>query len=226
MSGFSRALYGAVIGGLATLLLHPLSRPFLTTTFLRLGVSREMAASSWLVENNSKLSTPANLLQSSMWMEAGAKKIRTRGGITAPELQGLIDTAHQAAEEDPDNGYWRQMEAVFLAAKKDKKGAWAAWRKAANCARWDDLQSRRLVLIAQEMARSQGASLAWHYAALYPKRSSAAADAIQSLSREIVRSSKLHEPEGLRMRHATVMNGKLLREGGRKLEVAQLGINT
>jgi hypothetical protein len=217
MSPSARAFYGALCGALLTLFIHPVSRPYMLASFMKWGPCSVFASSYWIPENAAMLPQPSEVLESSLWMQAGAERLVRRQGLSEADLDKLVRVAQMQAEDEPQNAFWRQMEAVFLWESGDREKAAQAWLRAANADRWNDYQGQRLTLVAQEMARRQGASQSWQMATVYHAHSTAVPRAIEMLSRSILATASMDDPEGLRLRYATLTNGKLMRDGSRSV---------
>src|SRR3954464_6249668 len=106
MSRGWRAFYGAAIGALIVLLLHGASRPFLLTSLLHWGPSKAFSSSKLLLENYPVLASPTTPLEASLWMQAGAEKLRNKLPIQKSEFDQLVTVADRAADLDRDNAYW------------------------------------------------------------------------------------------------------------------------
>jgi hypothetical protein len=165
-------------------------------------------------------------------MEAGADQTSP---LTADQLKTLLHVASYAAQQDPDNAFWEQMKAVFhysssklptiSAPKKIEytKEFLEDWRKASNRSRWDDYQTRRLEEIQKELASEAGSNAAWQFAAVYPLRESGSAKRIVAVARDLLRGLDNASKESMLLRYEILMNGKLIRDGSRSVEIGSLG---
>ncbi|HVL39152.1 MAG TPA: hypothetical protein VM328_07155 [Fimbriimonadaceae bacterium] len=223
MTGASRAYLGAVVGALLTLAAHPVSRPYLLGPFLSWGPSAALEQSPWLTGNRFILPQPSTPIAASLWMFEAAGSIWKRENIGKSDLHKLVAVASQAGRDDPDNAFWPLMEAVFQRELGATAQADRAWLRASRMARFNDLQSSRLLAVRQEIAEEQGASQGWQYAAAHAQRSVACAHVLQACARWVLARAS-QNPTGLELRYATVMNGKLIRDGGRSLAVSLIGI--
>jgi hypothetical protein len=225
MTGAWRAFSGAACGALLVLLFHPISRPFIITPLLHWGTSQAYLHSKLLLENHPVLPVPKDLIESSLWMETGAKKLALKESFQPGDAEKLILVASNASRQDPDNSYWGQMEAVFLNFAGLHKEALKAWVRAGTCTRWDDQQTRKLKELQQGLADEAGGPAAWQYSAVYSLRNPDAAHAIEQFGREVIKESDIFSKRGLVLRFATLMNGKLLRDGCRSIKVGETGVH-
>lgn len=194
------------------------------------------------------------LIDASLWMETGARELSnqesTRRAVTSAasyvgrtnlatkrDYQKLVNIAQWAAARDPDNAYWTQMEAVFLNAEAHlptvvtategtrlRQQAVSAWFRAGSLTRWNDQQSKRLHLLQERVLAEMRSAQAWEYAAVYPLRSTLQAFFIDKFATEVLSSADFKKP-GLALRYATLLNGKLLRDGAKSLEIQRIGID-
>lgn len=221
MSRAARACFGAMLGALVTLLWHPVSRPFLLAGFTQWGVSEAARTTPLIAANLRQLPIPKSELDASLWLQAGAERLLERRPPSDQDKENLVRVARNAALREPENAYWRQMEAVFLGTLGRDREARDAWVQAARAARWNDYQSVRLLGVREQIAREQGSRLAWQLAYALRLRSSANAQAIRSFSRQVVAGATLQDPEHLRTRWASVVNARLMRDGSRSIESGQ-----
>src|SRR5437588_1406811 len=235
MSPGWRAFYGAACGALAVLLVHPASRPFLLLPLTHWGESETFAHTPLILENQKQLRPPRTLMDASLLMENGARTVAIRRGLQPVDIQKLVVVARNAALTDTDNAYWPQMEAVFLNVGSKlagiseavhvryRKDAVDAWLRASKLSRWNDSQSKRLKMLQEQLAAEVGAPMAWQYSAAYRQRSTQQAFMIEETARDFVRSADSGSADALKIRYATLINGKLLREGAKSIEVGKIG---
>lgn len=222
MSRLGRAMVGALIGALLTLFIHPYSRERLFVGVLAWG-GLPRSYSTDLATGRDVLPQPKSISEYSLWMEVGAQRIVSRQPTNKREWRNLLDASLRASKLEPDNAYWPQMSAVFQLASENRRSAQGHWIAAAKRARWDDGQTARLVKFRERVAAAFGSS-AWSLAAAYPKRSVASARTIELFSRDVARTASLDSSEGLRLRYATVANGRLMRDGAKSMQALELGI--
>lgn len=222
MSRASRAYFGAMLGALLTMLVHPISRPYVVAGFLHWGNSPAAQTNPWIVGNSPRLPVPKSTLDSSLWLQAGAERIWARRPPSAAELGSLCEVARQAGFDEPENGYWTQMEAVFLGAQGKLPEADLVWKRAASAARWNDLQGTRLMRVREAIAAESGAEMGWQLAYVYRLRSVANAQVIRAFGRAaVLRAGK----DVLEARWAGVANARLMRDGARSIEVGQIAVD-
>lgn len=223
MSWAARLFWGIALGGLFALTLHPVSRPFLWLTPNHWGPSNAIRNSPWLPENLRVLPEPTDAMRASLWMQAGAERIRSDRTITASDIQKLYEVAELVSKEDTGNAFWDQMEAVFAAKLRKSKESDAAWLTASKAERWNDYQTARLIRVQLLLAQEQGTTQAWQFAAVYPLRSIAAADLIAVYGQSRIAKQSLETREGLLLRFASLQNGRLVRDFSRSLAVGEIG---
>jgi len=223
MTLLGRIALGAALGALTTLLVHPVSRSRLFGALTNWGPSQQTRSAPDLLANLDRLPTPKSISDASLWMEAGARRVVGRKPTSKREWDSFIQTARAGAEFEPDNALWPQMEAVFLLAKGQRGDAWATWKSASKRLRWDDGQTRRLENVASRLraAHHEGG---WAWISAYGRRSTVIARSIEWFARDLVRSTTLDNRSDLELRYATVMNGRVMREGARSIKVGEVAL--
>lgn len=222
MTLWSRAVLGALVGAVITLLIHPSSRPFLAGPFIE---------SSTLIEERQYLPTsfpetlpePNDEISASLWIHVGAEQLRKGYTLSPQQLEGLLKISRKRAEREPNNAFWKMAEAIFLKRLDRRDESLAAWLAASRCITYDDFQSRYLAQIRQTLANAT-ASNSWQYAYCYRLRSFAFAWLAETFARSLVVRLSRTKPEDLNLRYATLVNGSLLRDGSRNLEIMRHGI--
>lgn len=222
MNCLGRGLIGALFGALLTLFIHPYSRERLFVGPLSWG-SPPKAMYQDLAMGRDSLPQPKSLADYSLWMEVGAQRIVLRQPTSSREWKNLLGASSRAARLEPDNAYWHQMGAVFLLAAQNRRLAQVRWTEASKRTRWDDGQTARLLAHNKRVTAAYGAG-AWSLAAAYPRRSVASARTIELFARDVARNASLTSIDGLRLRYATLANGRLMRDGARAMQVLELGI--
>ncbi len=224
MNVWARVGVGAALGALATLLVHPISRARLFSTLWSWGPSPvDLRLPD--VEQMHRLPEPKTLRDAHLWMQAGAQRILGRRPTTPREWDSFIQTARAGGVQQEDNALWPQMEAVFLLAKGDRPQAWKRWQDAAKRTRWDDGHSAKLTSLSQELVRAHG-DAAWVYIPAYGRRTTEIARTIEWFTRDLVRATGVTTTRDLELRYATVMNGRLMREGGRSIQIGEIAMAT
>src|SRR5262245_60714781 len=137
MSRLQRILIGALAGSLLTLILHPASRRYILTPFLDIGSAEQLYISPWVPRNLGVLPVPNDTLNASLWTQAGAELLDSGKSLDSKRLAQLIEVCQASASGEPDNAYWRQMEAAFLWEARRQAEALAAWKQGALCGRWN-----------------------------------------------------------------------------------------
>ncbi|MFX7586110.1 hypothetical protein ABTK07_19410, partial [Acinetobacter baumannii] len=77
------------------------------------------------------------------------------------------------SKSDPNNAFWLQMLAVFQWHQGARDAAIQSLSKASTCSAWNDLQSKRLGSMQNELRRRYGTDQSWQYGSVYAQRSNA-----------------------------------------------------
>jgi hypothetical protein len=219
MTRTGRAFLGATIGALLTLLLHPISRPYLTGTIA--GPSPELLRG--FDAGIQKPFPPVSVREAAHWTEIAAEKMIRRSPFTQKELSSLRALMAEAQRRDPRNAFWRQMYAVFANRSGRESEAQASWIAGSKCTIWNDYQSEELRDEYDQLKRLTHETQGWQLAYMYRRRLTAGAQLIENLARILVGKTDLRSPESLALRYATVTNGSLLREGSQNVAIGQIG---
>lgn len=225
MNLWQRVLLGAALGALTVLLLHPASRSTLLTPMLAWGPSSTISNNPWALTAMDTLPKPATVVEASLWMEAGAKGLAMRQTFTDEDLDKLILVAEKASEQDRDNAYWRQMRAIFLDVRGRKAEAVESWIKASRATRWEAYQSQRINAVRSSLAKRYGGDNAWQWLAVHQLRNPETARQIEVFGRNLAKTATLKARAGLEIRYATLLNGKLLRDGAKSIAIGEAGAN-
>ena len=222
MSPSLRAFFGALIGALIVLLVHPASRPYMTSGLWFLGGSEYLRESDALTEGTGTLPEPDSLEASALWLVVACAQHNTHDSLTPDKYLLLIEVAQQANDQDADNAFWYQVEAAFQWELGNRDSARRAWHSASLSARWDDYQAQRLERVVDSLRREDGQRLAWHYALAISRKSSSAGQAILAFGRTI--RAEPSQASDLDLMFDTLVNGALLREGGRMYATSAYGL--
>jgi len=223
MSPWKRAALGGLLGALFVLLLHPESRPFYATGFWKLGDSDYLAKTSYLLGNTNEIGQPENLTQAAYYVLITAEIEREMPGLSKNALRGLIKLCRECATHQQDNAFWPQALAVFNEELGDKAEARRQWALASTKLRWDDLQNLRLQTLLTGLQEESQGPMAWHYAVAYHTRSTALVQIISKFGRDLIAETSLDTPENLILRHETLLNARLLRDGSRSVRQGEFG---
>ena len=215
-----RLFWGAAVGALAALVLHPASRPYLLAAGSSIVLPRAPDPAN---EIRTPLPPPTDRESAALWLLLAAEKQSAGVSLSRAELQSLAQISLKGEKLDPDNAYFRQMAAVWTAQLGDWKGAVDLWQRAATLARWDDLQTPDLQHRLNRMAEREGGSQTWQVAYMYFQRSTAPEHLIQSFAHQVVASSGLTSKRDLNLRFATEVNGDLMRQGSRSIAIGLIG---
>jgi len=199
---------GAAIGALATLCLHPVSRPFMTGVTSR---ASPAVLRGCIDSNAPSLPPPTTIVQASLWMQLAAHRILGHEKLSPKELSTVMAIAKAGAAKEQNNAFWPQMEAIFCIDGGDLAHAIEAWSMAANCQSWNDHQITRLMDDRAAIVDMTGVTQSWQLAYLYYARSDDVAYCLRAVARAILSNADYNKPDGLTKRYATLLNGELLR---------------
>jgi len=220
MTLWGRALLGALIGAVITLIAHPASRPFLIGPFIESGSLLNSPRFSLPTTFPQALPDPNDDISASLWIHVGAELVRKREKVTDEQLASLVKLARIRGSKDLENSFWKISEAVFLDKLGKPKAAVLAWREAAHRIRYDDYQTRYLARLREALG-AQSASSSWQYAYCYRLRSVALAQMVEAYARNLIARTNLVLPEDLNLRYDTLIIGSIFRDGSRNLRVMQ-----
>lgn len=222
MTFLQRSLIGGAIGSLAVLAVHPVSREFLLSAFYGWGPEPTLRSHPLIVDNLTSLPPPASAIDASLWFDAGSRAIKLNA-LGPADTEKLIRVCRSMGRRDPDNAYWTQLLAVFLAHRGDQAGAREAWIHAAGAIRWDNQRAARTRKVLESLDGDNRHRAAWHAAALYRLESSEALLDIDRFGRALVRGLGFKDRSDLLLRFATLANGRLVRDGARTLKTGEVG---
>lgn len=222
MTPLLRAFWGAAIGAIATLALHPVSRPYLTQLFV--GAHEGLFAEPGSSQSGS-LPPPTDLVGASVWAQMASSRMLSKEPLTPKEQSSVLKILDAAARKDSDNAYWKQMEAVVLSDQGNMNLALQAWKRAARCQSWNDYQSERLLKERERIATATSGRQSWVLSYVYFCRSTASSVLIERFGRSTLSLAGLESVRGLDLRYQTLLNGYLLRQGSRSMPVGLHGAN-
>lgn len=223
MTPWKRAVFGGMLGALLVLLSHSLTRPYYSGSLWQIGDSKYLQTTGLLPQNLSEISQPNSLADASYWISVAMELDQSKPGLRSKDIRALIELAQRCESLQPDNAYWSQTLSVLYRKSGEKLKALDRWQSAATKLTWDDLQNSRLQNILEGLRRESDANLAWHYAFAYQARSTILARQIYAFGRDLASNVSLETPEGLRLRYATLANGRLLRDGARSIAGGEFG---
>ncbi len=225
MNGTVRALLGAAIGAVLTLLIHPTSRPFLSVVFWHspaIDSTRPLTGAMPAVD---MLGRPRTLLEASVWMQAASERMRRNMPLSRRELLDSRSVADAASKVDPDNAFWKQMTAVFLNALGDNAGSDDYLHRASQCGSWNDWQTKRLQLMQAELATRYGAWQSWQLGKVYKERSLSPVLAIEGTIRKKLDVTDTAKDSDRMERYCMIRNGNLIRKGSQSFSTGMAGAN-
>lgn len=215
------ALVGAAAGAILTLLLHPVSRPYLGVVFWHPpAVDSSVPLRG---ERPKRLRRPETLIDASIWLQTACERIEMNKPLRQKEIEDSAAVAVAAARADTDNAYWEQMAAVFLSMDGRTKEANESWRRASRRTRWRDLQSDRMLLMKADLESRYTVNQSWQFAEIYRKRSQAPVQAIEKFARTLLNQVPVDTPEGMSERYVTLLNGYLIRVGAQSVATGAAG---
>jgi len=218
MTPVGRALIGAAMGALATLVAHPTSRASYLFAFDQ---NKADAIQSLLPAHQQRMPEPDSLTAASVWAQVGAEKLETTDGLRPEERASLIAVMDAAAAKEPQNAFWSQMRAA-AGSNADRNGV-AAWRRSAVAAGWNDYQTERLLALRNQLARRSGATQSWQLAYVFEVRSLSSSRLIERFARAQISRSDFYSAPGIGARYIAVQNGNLLRKGAKSLQQGEIG---
>ncbi len=223
MTGLGRALYGAAIGSLLTLIAHPASRPVILSLWLQPATVIGPATRAYAQSELPSLPTPHSLDDASLWVQSGADRGRNGIRTTPAEINSLLKVVRAASEVDQENAYWLQMAAVYLHELGRSDEARKSWMLAARCRTWNDYQSTRLVELRRGLEKSCGTKMSWQSVMTFYQRSVDPANAIDTFARWLLQGKGLSKSGDLQVRLATIENASLMVDGSRSIAVGMRG---
>ncbi|MFZ4506863.1 MAG: hypothetical protein ACOYON_04110 [Fimbriimonas sp.] len=219
MTPRDRALMGALVGAVITVIVHPLSRPLVLGTWVGSQTTATMLAPLTPVAVPAK---PSSLEDAALWVHVASRKSESKLRLNPTELVSLIRLTDAAAKRDAENAFWYQSGAAFRWMKGDTEGALATWTRASKRNFWRDYQTVLLDRAQQQLAAKQVRG-SWVRATLYFARSDANARLIERYARAVVAQQPLEGDLPLRARMATLTNGGLLRDGAQSVRTGMRG---
>lgn len=212
MTSLQRAVLGAVFGALIILFIHPLTRPAIL-----FGIRPAIFDNDPPIvpQDFRAVPDPRTSESASLWIRIASDQIVNGKQLSQDQLLTITEITQKAAEQEPDNAFWLQAYAVFLNRLGHKEEAIVAWRKAASKNLWNDWQTEYL----EERARQLGPSepMSWQYSAALRNRSGSFATLAHGFGESLI------EKDNIKMRLVCLLNGRLIRDGGRSFLVAQQG---
>ncbi len=212
MSPWIRALVGATVSALVTLIVHPVSRPYMVGVTSR---ASPTVLSKCIDSNALTLPSPNTLTQASLWMQLAAAKIASHEALSDKERVTVLAVAQRASERQTTNAFWLQMQAIIYADQGLLGQATTCWLRASQCQQWDDGQTARLKVARSRIAELTSAQQSWQLAYLYYSRSDAVSDCLLRVTRDFLSRADFDTPSGLSLRYATLLNGDLLQKHAR-----------
>ena len=221
MSPAVRFFYGALLGALFILLVHPDSRPYLTPGIWFLGDSGFLRETDALPENLSELPEPDSLEDLAYWLVVGCERELPGKHLLQDDYVLLVEFAQTGAAQDTDNAFWRHAEAVFQLRLGNDGAAARAWYTASLANRWDDYQTRRLRVLLRGLEAESGRPLAWHFALAKSRKTTTPPRVFLAFARHLLQDAEAQAD--FRLRLATLRNGRLIRDGSRSVNGGRYG---
>lgn len=225
MTGLGRALVGALVGAVAVLIVHPVTRPHFSPLLdLTASPPTVWSSSPWRSVNARVAPLGSDDATAAYWLLLGAQQSLS-GRLSPDEDLRLLRLAETRANREPDNAFWHQAEAVFAARLKRTDQENQAWRAGARALRWNDYQTVRLQRLHLRLTRRHLADFPWHWAALLEERSPDLAGLIARRGIQRVAPADTPDADDLSRRAEALANAVLLRDGGRQLAISGLGMD-
>lgn len=217
MTPLQRGVFGAAIGALLVLIVHPLTRPHLQYGLWKFGHSDTVSVT---LGPNQKLHDPDTPSHAARWLSTGAAEVMDDRPTSVNTLRLLIEIALAGKSAEPENAFWSVAASVFLREQGMEEAARKMWAEAARCRYWNDRQSEALDPFLRAMTHASGMQMSWHYLAAYGNRT-------PELPRLMLRQIQERSipTDDLAYRMDTLEVGKLLRDGGRSYDSALIGRN-
>ena len=220
MTGGVRALLGAAIGAVLTLIAHPLSRPYLVSAWRTQSLGSYASLPGVMP---SYLGVPKDSLDYCLWMQAASERLDSGRVLSRTELNFCVKYAKDASQSDPKNGFWLQMLAAFQWQQGDRDASIASLSQASICTYWNDLQTKRLGEMESEIQRRFGTAQSWQYGRVYALRSVAPAHVIATMLRKYLDLAPLQDANGRNLRYIVLENAALIMENAKSISVFQIG---
>lgn len=218
----ARALLGAAIGAVITVLAHPLSRPFFLEPFRV--VSPDRLSTAFDTYSRHPV-TPRNVVGASLWLQLAAERLCQREALSPMALNTMVLICKRAEAKEPGNALWPQMEAVILSEKGLSREAYVAWVRASRCGTWNDYQTPRILLARDRIAEITKNRQAWQLAYVNSAKSATFANLIERYARNLLSGAGLVKVDDLHHRYATLLNGELIRLNSRSMSNGLKGAN-
>jgi len=210
MTRSTRAWLGAIFGAFFVILIYPQARAY---WFAGLPFPSRPVTLLPLIGDRPK--PPTDEVESAAWLLSGAARLSENQKLTGSERESLVGIAQRESLREPTNAFWNQMLAILASPTEARD----YWMRAANSTTYNDYQSDAVARGRVEYLRRSGASMGWHAAALFAERRSEGAVLTQRLASQLAGAS----PK-LALRLSILENGRLLRDGGRSLAAARIGV--
>lgn len=223
MSRFLRTMIGALVGAICVLLWNDVSRPYLIYLFSQVAAEPVVSQSIWITENRQVLAPPKTALDSSLWADAGAYKLRYAKAITANDMKNLLRAVRIGGELEPNNAFWPQMEAILYSASGRRRDATAKWISASKRPKWNDHQPERLHKVVEEIEKAVGHPSSWPLFALTAFRNDNASQLCLRFANSIIENTGFQKRSDLELRYATLVNGTLIRDFGSSISIHAAG---
>src|SRR5687767_11344856 len=111
MTRAARAYYGAATGALLSLLLHPVSSPYITGILRSWGPSQTQFSSPDIPSNLNRLPQPRSdkdLDTFALWMLVGSEALVEKRALGPDDLKMLVQVAVLGRKADVTNAFWPQ----------------------------------------------------------------------------------------------------------------------
>jgi hypothetical protein len=207
MRGWQRAFFGALIGAILVLAIHPRTSHFYWVAFSR-GTPSDVSQMDSVIPWQGK---PESTIDYYYAAEIYAERLRL-GKLTRPELQSAKRLFSRAATVFPLNAFWDQMLTSVLVRQGKLIEARRQWKQATTKKSWNSGQSQLGDRRAARIQNQLGFQQSWIWARAFFTRSQAPIQEVERTARILLTDASMRDDPGLAVRYDTAVNGFLVKE--------------
>ncbi|MCC7230009.1 MAG: hypothetical protein IT203_06415 [Fimbriimonadaceae bacterium] len=223
MNPVARALTGALLGAVLTIVVHPVSRAYITRAFPPTTSSTKIAVAALPSAFPNPLPEPTSPSLASLWIHVSAERMLAGRNLDHKQVQALVELCDREEKADPANAFWSMGKTLFYSKLGREDLARQNWLDAAIKKDFDDYQNLRLNEVRNQLA-AKFESGAWQYAYAFRLRSRALAQSWEAYAKRLVNQLSRESKEDLELRFATLINGSQLRDRSRNLDIMKSGV--
>lgn len=209
-----RILAGALAGCLLVLLAHPATRAFFRLTGSEMTLARVNALR---YGPDNRLPTPSTPVGRALWVEAASERVSRGIPLSRTEWATLQSLLQQAERAEPNNSFWTQAYASFLATRAELNASRDRWERASRASAWNSHSRDRQLQWVGRLQQLADSRQSWTLATVILNRKSFSTDRIEFGGRRLLGRARLDAATGVRLRYATVRNGELIRRSARSV---------